>query len=101
MTYECGSGWSEWVVPNRPWWMWWIDIKPACVQHDKAYEFGGFEEDRLDADMELHDDILTIYQSKWLWRFKSFRWRADKTADAYFYAVQKWGKEHFNYWDGV
>jgi len=95
--YDCGSGWNEWIVPSRPFWCWWINIRPACKTHDIAYEKGGLESDRLEADLDFHNDIINIYKSSWLWQFKSFRYRADLTADTYFNAVRKWGEEHFNY----
>jgi len=96
-SYKCGSGWSEWVVPDRPFWMYFKSIKKACKKHDKAYEKGGTEADRLQADIDLHDNILKIYRTSWLWRFKSYRERADFTVDTYLYFVQKFGKDKFNY----
>ena len=97
-SYRCGSGFSEHLGLDNPWWMWFKSLKnKACKPHDKDYEKGGTEADRLAADIKLHDNILKVYQSSWLWRFKSYRMRADATADAYLYFVRKFGAKKFNY----
>jgi hypothetical protein len=97
MAYKCGSGISEWVVPDRPFWMWFKSIKHNCKKHDIDYEKGGTEADRLKSDLELGDGIEATYSTSLLWRFKSYRERAKLTADGYFKAVQWWGESSFSY----
>jgi len=88
---DCGSGWSEYLGLNRPIWLFWISLRPACEVHDRDYRKGGRPEDRLAADRRLWDNIIKIYQKSWFWRFPSFRARARLTADAYYFAVRRWG----------
>ena len=94
---KCGSGWSEWVVPDRPAWLWFISLRWCCREHDVDYELGGSEIDRLVADTTFKHNIMRTYRRSWLWRFKSFRFRAERTARLYYNAVRNYGAPHFNY----
>jgi len=92
---DCGSGWSEHVGLNRPFWMWFISIRPACKIHDEDYHRGGTGADRIAADRRLWDNIVKIYKKSWFWRFATFRARAHLTADAYYFAVREWGEKYW------
>lgn len=35
------------------------DLRPICVEHDYAYWIGGTEEERLAADINMHNRIIT------------------------------------------
>ena len=97
---DCGSGWSEHLGLNKPWWMFFVNLRPACQEHDRAYRRGGRPEDRLAADRRLHDDIISICKKSWLWRFPTFRARANLTADAYYFCVRRWGEDKFTVKNG-
>jgi len=97
MSRKCGSGWSEWIVPDFPFWLWFLSIKKCCIFHDMAYEFGGTEANRLTADLNLHDCIINKGRASWFWRFRTYRYRVDKTADMYLYGVREYGAKHFEF----
>jgi len=72
---ECGSGWSEWVVPDG----WWGS---CCTTHDQCYGVGGDQQSKDACDRALRDCINNV-------------WGPGNT---YYGAVQTFGGSYFNYW---
>jgi hypothetical protein len=64
----------------------------ACRVHDWRYFVGGDEEARLDADLQLREDIAGS---------RGFgltaKWRARAVAEIYYQAVRVFGSRHFRY----
>lgn len=97
---RCGSGWSEWVVPDKPFWMWFVNLRWPCREHDIDYKIGGTEADRLCVDRKFWFNMEKVFMKSFFWRFKSFRKRAYATMDLYYEAVRYYGADKFNYEEG-
>ena len=75
---ECGSGWSEWVVPDG----WWGS---CCTEHDNCYGRGGNEADRLACD----ESLRTCMNNKWA------------PGNDYYVAVRTFGGSAFSWNDNT
>lgn len=70
-----------------------LDISEACNIHDYRYWAGGTEEDKIFADREFLDNILTIIrQVEFLDALDDIR---EIEAHAYYLAVKLWGDSSF------
>jgi hypothetical protein len=72
---ECGSGWSEWVVPDG----WWGH---CCTAHDNCYGVGGTEADRERCDNQIQVCINGVYGP----------------GNTYWAAVRAFGARYFSFW---
>lgn len=88
----CGSGWKEPLVPDK---LGGIDISEACGIHDYDYEIGGTEEDRERANLNFLCNMVLIIRRDDTWMTNEGI--ALKWAMHYYLAVEKYGKEYFNY----
>lgn len=100
----CGSGWNEKLVPDT---VYGLSIKEACCPHDFSYEFGGTQEDKDIADLELLENTLEIINNytvaNQVGRLNKLKcamyphWLARHRAMTYYDAVVRAGGSSFNF----
>jgi len=89
----CGpDGWKGLLIPDT---LGGIDISEACNIHDYDYLFGGIEADREKANMNFLCNMIIIIRRDDTWFTNEDI--ALKWAMQYYLAVEKYGKEYFNY----
>jgi len=98
----CGpQGWREKVVPDKAWWLWGVNFKRACMEHDLCYGLGGDEGDRFEADCRFRDNIRKAMDNHWfckMWGWRpSVKARMKLTEVSYYRAVKYGGKGSFFY----
>ena len=72
-----------------------LSIKVACCIHDHRYEIGGTEQDKINADLEFLQNILTIIGKHKKWYYPTFL--ARRRAMTYYEAVVRAGNSSFNW----
>jgi len=77
-----------------------VSINKRGFNHDRRYQEGGTEEDRLEADQEFEEGISEDLDGSWLRRFPRIRAWATKRAAVYYAAVLAIGPKCFNYIKG-
>lgn len=88
----CGSGWNAKLVPDT---IYRLNIRIVCCIHDRRYEIGGTEQDRINADLEfLVNLIRTINSHRGIFYM---HFLARKRALTYYDIVERAGDDAFNY----
>ena len=72
-----------------------LSIYEACRRHDHAYMVGGGEIDKILADKEFLDNLLTLINTYDKWWYP--HWLARHRAMTYYDAVVRMGDSSFNY----
>ncbi len=108
----CGSGWTEWIVPDNPGG---FPFETPCQNHDDCYGDKGCKagKTKADCDKGLRDDALKVCSTQpekvlsrcfvkdrggsrwepcWLYPKK----QCEKYADMFYKAVSKWGQTPFD-----
>lgn len=95
-TDRCGPqvvNWKTWIlskiIPDD---LWGIDISEACGRHDAAYEKGGNQEAKDNADEDFRDEIKQMLLDGDISELK-----ATGAATLYYIGVAIGGKEHFTW----
>ena len=94
-TNECngaGSGWNAKIVPDT---IYGLNIRICACIHDHAYMVGGGEIDKILADKEFLDNMLTLINTYDKWWYP--HWLARHRAMTYYDAVVRMGDSSFNY----
>ena len=72
-----------------------LSIKEACCIHDDRYSRGGIEQDKINADLEFLENLLTIIGNNRKWYYPTFL--ARRRAMSYYEAVVRAGDSSFNW----
>ena len=91
--YGCGPGKiGNWLVPDE---FYGINIKVACQIHDKLYELGRTEEDKINADCQFLHNMYILIEAK---NYPIFEPLCYHRAHIYYEAVCHCG--HKAFWNG-
>lgn len=75
-----------------------VSFKVSCCIHDDRYERGGTEEDKIAADREFLDNLLSAVEAVKKWYFPTL-WGQHRATN-YYAAVMASGNKSFNYHKG-